>query len=250
MLEEDQGIPHAAITHEDFTRLALPSFHEKCRLEPAASGTRHLKMLKEAMKETGKHLSSQFGQHRGAVELDDRLGVTMRFLRAAEHGAMGSISTCLLRYPYLKDLVDNPYEVDGNLTRRLQPVREHAVGLAREHALDELGKVKQAEQAGEQERASRARRRASCLLYRLSPGRCGAVRAIKDRSGTHLTEPAAMAAALRTHWQQVFRARGIDEDLLQQWLKEDADHRAEQGPLRDGLLHQRLENEHVAKALK
>eukprot|EP00959_Pyramimonas_sp_CCMP1952_P119816 2505214-Pyramimonas_sp.AAC.1 len=56
----------------------------------------------------------------------------------------------------------------GNLARRLQLARGRAVGLAREHALDELGGVKQAEQAGEQGRASRARRRASCLLPVLS----------------------------------------------------------------------------------
>ena len=75
-----------------------------------------------------------------AESAEDGLGVTMQFLRASEQGHFGSISTCLERYPHLKTLVTNPYDMGGNAWTRLQHVRDHAVEIAREHAVDELPK--------------------------------------------------------------------------------------------------------------
>ena len=43
--------------------------------------------------------------------------------------------------------------------------------------------------------------------------------------GTHATNPEEMAAALNSHWAEVFKANGIDADLLQEWLREDSEHR-------------------------
>eukprot|EP00959_Pyramimonas_sp_CCMP1952_P128870 2694951-Pyramimonas_sp.AAC.1 len=65
----------------------------------------------------------------------------MRFLRAAETSSMGTLSTCMSRYPRLREFLDNLYDTACHTTRLLQPVRDHAVDLAREHALDELGKA-------------------------------------------------------------------------------------------------------------
>ena len=250
LLEQDRGLQRDVIYHEDFTRQVHLSFQEKRRQQPMAAGIRVLKLLKEAIKETGQHLSSASGSLQAAVEMEDRLGVTMRFLRAAEQGAPGSVSTCLLRYPALRELVDNPYELGGNATLRLQRVRDHAVALAREHAINELGKAKQEEQKENSDRASRARKKATRLLYRLMPGRCSAVRAIIDKAGTHLTTPAEMAGALGEHWQQVFKARGIDHELLQQWLVEDAAERNQIGPHHSSLLSLQLEKRHIAKAIQ
>ena len=58
----------------------------------------------------------------------------MKLLRAAEHGILGELAMCLQRFPHLANLVDNQYEIGGNVSVRLRRVREHAVCLANEKA--------------------------------------------------------------------------------------------------------------------
>ena len=62
----------------------------------------------------------------------------MKSIRSSEAGVLGAISACIARYPWLKGLVDNPYDVEGNLSIKLRKVRAHAIEHAREHALGEL----------------------------------------------------------------------------------------------------------------
>ena len=184
-----------------------------------------------------------------AVELEGRLGITMKFLRAIEQGMLGEVAVCLQRYPHLATLVDNPYEIGGNLAMRLGLVREHAVGLARDHALDTLGKAKEAAKDGDQARATRAKQKYSRLLFRLAPGRCSSVKAVRDGDGTYLTESSSIANALRTHWREVFRARGIDEARLQVWLAEDAAERGRRAPSHHNLRGVQLTRRHIRTAL-
>ena len=44
-----------------------------------------------------------------AAEKEDKLEVVMKYLRAAEKGALSTISQCLLRYQHISTLVANPY---------------------------------------------------------------------------------------------------------------------------------------------
>ena len=151
---------------------------------------------------------------------------------------MGMLSTCVERYPHLGNLLDNPYDPKYHTSRYLLPVREHAVELARDHALDELAKASAAAKRGEELQAARRRKKATQLLYRLLPGKGIGIGAIKDPTGMHLTEPSAMADALRKHWAEVFKCRGINHELLHQWLVEDSAAReAGHGPVHDSLQH-------------
>ena len=43
------------------------------------------------------------------ITLGDKLGVVMKFLRAAERGVVGEISVCLQLYPDISQYVINPY---------------------------------------------------------------------------------------------------------------------------------------------
>ena len=51
------------------------------------------------------------------------------------------MSKCIIRYPLLKDLVENPYNFDSNPGRRLRLVRLHAVELAKDHAMGQLSQL-------------------------------------------------------------------------------------------------------------
>jgi len=113
------------------------------------------------MRAVAFRLDHSLGEPSAAVEHEDRLGVTMKMLRAIETESPGEVSRCFRRYPHLATLVDNPYAFDGNRSRRLRALREHAVELAREHALDELGKAHTDLVGDDEQLAARARRTSS-----------------------------------------------------------------------------------------
>ena len=104
-----------------------------------ANAPERLVLYKAAMRRVSVWIDVERGTPAPASSKEDRLGVTMKFLCAVEGGPLNEISTCLLCSPALKDMVDSPYRLDENLTRRLRGARLHAIQLAREHAMDELG---------------------------------------------------------------------------------------------------------------
>ena len=72
---------------------------------------------------------------------DDKLGFTIRFLRAAQEVRLPSMESCTVQYPFLATLAD--YR-DPNLRNsgKLEAVRSHAMELARSsvtEGLRELG---------------------------------------------------------------------------------------------------------------
>ena len=88
-----------------------------------------------------------------------------------EMGSISGISKCIERYPTLANLVDNPYELEGPVYQRLRLVRTHAIDLAREHAIDELGKLHEDLEEMDAETIHKRRQRNQHLLRRLAPGR-------------------------------------------------------------------------------
>ena len=73
-----------------------------------------------------------------AEGIEDRLGVTVRFLRASEAESPDRISECIRRYPLLKDLVVNPYDFSTPVGPRLRRIRDHIVELSTEQTTEEL----------------------------------------------------------------------------------------------------------------
>eukprot|EP00959_Pyramimonas_sp_CCMP1952_P036459 763250-Pyramimonas_sp.AAC.1 len=63
------------------------------------------------MKEVAEGIFKLGAKLEAVTTLEDRLGITMKFLRASEQGSLGEISRCLEWYPKLCDLVDNPYDI-------------------------------------------------------------------------------------------------------------------------------------------
>ena len=186
--------------------------------------------------------------HSIATETQDELGVVMRFLRAAEKESLATISQCLLRYPHIATLVANPYELSGNLAVTHRALRDHAVELARSLALEQIRAANEtADELGQFEATNR-RKKGTRLLHKLAPGKCGAIGAVINDRGKFLTDPQEMANHLHKHWEEVFRAKGINQGRLQAWLEEDADERAQHGPAHDGLPTLRLKKKAIRKA--
>ena len=111
------------------------------------------------------------------------MGATLRFIRAFEHGFAREISNCLHRYPRIRDLVTNPYDFVGNTAAKLQQARAHAVELAGDHALDELGNSHADLRGASELQAARARARNTRLIFRLRPGRFETIHSIIGGNG-------------------------------------------------------------------
>ena len=71
-----------------------------------------------------------------------------------EQGFWGNNSLCLTSYPALSSLVGNPYETSGNVTISLKQIRNHAVDLATDIALADLGAAQHDSQANDLQRIS------------------------------------------------------------------------------------------------
>ena len=202
------------------------------------------------MREVASNLHTAVSGHTEASDTEDKLGTTMKFIRATEQGALGEISLCLTRYPTLGTMVANPYEINGNLSISLRKVKDHAIELAREAALSEFCLPQGVDGEEDMQRAARRRKKGNRLLYKLAPGRSGNIGAIKDGRGNFQTDSPAMVQELRAHWSDTFRARGVNQERLQAWLREDAEVRALVGPSHDPLRRLHLKRKDIRKALK
>ena len=151
---------------------------------------------------------------------DDRLGWTVRFVRAAELGRSGVMQLCLDQYPYLASLSARPLSLH-TFPAGLGAYRSHALDLAREGAVAELQSLHEELPGMDSDEAHRRRGRVHLLLRRIAPGRSTALAAVRDEQGGTHTSPSHMARALRSHWSGVFRRRPMDTGVRQRWLNED-----------------------------
>ena len=129
-------------------------------------------------------------------------------------GVASELDVCRQLYPGIDAYVSNPYLVTGNLTRHITSLKQHALELARDHALAQMEEAAALAAEGQEDLARRRRAKGARLLYKLAPGSCAKIWAIQTPDGSVVQEPGHMARVLRDHWSQVFTTRGVDVDLL------------------------------------
>lgn len=121
----------------EWVDLTKQNFETLCRRD-ARGGLplRRLQLLKRAMRIAAEELQAARAT---ATEdaIEDRLGWTLRFLRAAEAIRLNAMERCAKAYPVLRTLADpaNPLLREG---AGLEAVRAHAVALTRDQVLQEL----------------------------------------------------------------------------------------------------------------
>ena len=97
---------------------------------------RRLLLAKQAIVQVTRKLQLEMKEAQ-AESTDDKLGCTMRFIRAAEELRMGTMRKCISAYPYLRTLAD-PENPNTRINDGLRPVREHAIELTREGILNDI----------------------------------------------------------------------------------------------------------------
>ena len=132
-------IPDRILDRPEWPRKVSLAWQVMLDSEPSAPPPRRLVLLKRAMRQAAKNFGFEASGPTGLLSHEDRLRVTMQFLRASEKGSAGGVSQCVQRCPVLKDLVDNPCDFHASPGRRLRLVRARAADVTRDRAMDELG---------------------------------------------------------------------------------------------------------------
>lgn len=212
-------LPTAPMRHPDWRRrvtLRLGELEREDRQD--SQPIRRLLLLKRAVREVTTTMQQEMGQQPPETP-QDRLGYTMRFLRAIEGHRWHVARRITEAYPRLAEFVD-VQDRALHLHPGLQAVRDHAMELARTTILDDLREFQQ-QQPDLPDSVRTARRQAlNARIARLRPGAATSIKAVQQQDGEITTNPGHMAQALRAHWERTFTRAPIDVDALQAWLRD------------------------------
>ena len=211
--------PHI-FKHPDWRRRVALAWGDHIRSElpgaPAMGPLRRLVLLKRAIREVSECMQQE-GSAPSSTEPEDRLGLTMAYLRAVEDLHIDRARRLAQAYPHLRTLVD-PDALAAHEHAGLRLIRDHAVELAREQLTADLRSFHQ-EEANLSEHARRIRRQHfSARILRLRLGTGSMLQAVESATGQVHTNPEDMAADLSSHWSHVFTARPASQSHIDEWL--------------------------------
>ena len=126
-------------------------------------------------------------------------------------------------------------------------IKEHAVELARNAITSELTALQGNGELLDPQVKARKKENILTRIKRLLPGSLWGLNAMRNEAGEITTDPKAIAAILNLHWSKVFSKRGIDDALLQQWLREEFGEVGEAGLQEDPRW--KVTRKHIAKAI-
>ena len=216
----DKPIPCAILSHPDWKERVQGRFEELAARDSLADRPlRRLNLIKRAMKEISSQMTSEVHVSK-AESLEDQLGWTMRFIKAAQHVRLSTMEKCARAYPYLAELVSpsDPLLREGS---RLDSVRWHAVELARRNVMADLAHVENSESHADEQYRQRKKEQILTKLKRLVPGVTPCLAAVQSPGGDVITDPKGMADSLSKHWNTGFAGKQINECKLCDWMSEE-----------------------------
>ena len=183
----------------------------------------NLHLLKQAISDVSKHMSEESRRNtlfNQAKDIDDKIGWTMRALRAYERGHRADLLNCIKAYPKIGELV-NPYNHLGRGCSGYRALQDWAVQIHKESLLEDLRSLQDDETDLREDAVKHRRGQIQVILNRLKPGRCNAVGAIQKADGEITGDPEAILVELRRYWSNVFSRRSCDSDVLRQWVQDE-----------------------------
>ena len=222
--------------------------------EPGTQAFYQLDAVKQAIRSTSDAIQEEIRlmrDHARAEETDDKLGWTMRCLRAVERNHTGTVRRAITAYPTLRPLVTGQDHTTGrhiNKASTLTLLQDHALQLNRASTLQQLRQI-QHDTPHESEGVIQARRRqVQERIRRMKPGACNSVAVLQSRTGALLTSPEDIATELHDYWHDTFRSTPTDHDLRHTWFLTDV---GSPGPWHDALNHQwQVTHSSISRALK
>jgi len=224
------GSKTASFITEDIVREKAWSHNVSLRYQDFLKGDpdkddplRKLVLLKRAIQDCSLRMMDEKRKHRQQEQctlVDDKIGWTMKAVRAIEKGRRGVLLKCIGAYPLIGNLV-NPYEENIGSSSGLLLLKDHAVKLHKEHLVEELRNIQQDEGRGGEHGVKTRRSQVQVKLNRLKPGNCCSVGAIKGSDGHIISDPKLMIAELRKYWKDIFSHSPCNDQLLRQWAGEE-----------------------------
>ena len=255
----DRPLPVTVFSDPAWASRTAMTFSHMLGLEPPgpADSLRQMVLLKEAMTGTAETLLQEGALRPPAQTFTDKLGATMRFIRAAERVNLRTMRLCAQEYPHISTLVD--HDSPGARTQAgMASLRQHAVELARKSLMDEMRDFHRGRADMDQHQASQVKERIHAKLRRLAPGGTNTLTAIRRPApGPGLAEPDhweittrpdQIAAELTRHWGKVFGNASIDEDALRGWLRQAVHPPDARPPTNAARWHVRKKD--VARAIR
>jgi hypothetical protein len=176
---------------------------------------RRLHLLKIAIKEVSRSMHAG-KQHDTSESTEDKLGWTLRFIRSAEDVRVDAMERCAVAYPALRDMAG---DIGPNVRNfSLEAVREHATELARTGVIEDLAALDNSRGQTDLQVLQRNKEHILTRLKRLVPGSTSGINALQAPDGQVTTDRERMGTILSEHWSEVFRKKGINEELLDAWL--------------------------------
>lgn len=190
----------------------------------SCSGMRSLCLLKTCMLEVSRAMKSEQLQRAEQPDsMEGRLGLLMSSLRRLEvHGSL-NWSRLAVQLPDLAGKVclaawtRSPHKV-------LSDIREEVVLAAKAGVRKDIEDLQRDLPELEQQEADRRRGQIMRKLVKLVPGRGNTVTAVQLADGTISSAPLEVAAAIKEHWAEVFRARPTEPSAMEAaFARDEAD---------------------------
>ena len=121
-------------------------------------------------------------------------------------------------YPYITTLI-HAGDPNARIRPNFQALRDHARDLAHQQLTDELLQAQLNEDHQDQDAQHRKKQQLVTRLARLIPGATNNIGAFLTENDELATTPAAIAEALKRHWEPIFRHKPTHAQILHDWLK-------------------------------
>ena len=192
-------LPTAPIKHPNWPRRVALRFNELRRQDELDDQPlRRLLLAKQAIAEVTRKVQLETKEAL-AESCDDRLGWTMRFIRAAEELRMGKMRRCANVYPHIATLA-NPEDPNLRISAQLNELRQHALELARTSVLEDMRRLYSKRQELNEMQQMVGRQGIQTRLKRLVSGSSTVLKAMRAADGTITADPCSIADSLRRHW--------------------------------------------------
>jgi hypothetical protein len=222
--EKKQG-EHPIQDHEvggkEWRQRVKMAYLEKLREnEGRATGIQKLLMVKEMVKQVTRRMAHEKAAAPVKLKAADKLAWAMRYIRAVEKGDWRRTAEARAAFPAISAKVGGHSDKDVQSQNLEVGVHTWILELAKDTITEEIEEVKQMQAQGDECGAKRGKENIIRKLKRLHGGTTGAIKAMKSSAGDIRTDAKGMIEVLQEHWSEVFQKRGVEEDLLEDWLKE------------------------------
>lgn len=216
---DDQGrraFPTYILRHPQWKRNLHLNFQERLHDNPHSRNALHrLELIKEAMWSVATTLCKETPPE--ATTTEDKLSWTMIFIRSAEALNIGRMERAASAYPHLATFLSIG-DPNTRIHANFSSIKDHAMELAQHQLTEELSHLTSSNDEPNSAPVIRRKQQLLAKLARLVPGATNSIGAIKRNDGSLATTPTEIADALKNHWEPIFQNKGIDTEILDEWI--------------------------------